>query len=133
MTNLILSLSFLGAFVSHDSKLEVTVNNIRVGKGNVAIAIYDTKEKFLKTPVAGSNVKASDQAIDFSFDIPDGTYAVAVYQDINENNDLDKGWFSIPKEPYGLSNNYRPRFSAPTFDNCKFNVTHQTAITITLK
>jgi uncharacterized protein (DUF2141 family) len=69
----------------------------------------------------------------FSFDLSEGECAVAVYQDLNENNVLDKGWFSIPKEPYGLSNNFRPTFSAPTFDDCKFKLTGQTIITITLK
>ena len=133
MIKLILSLFFFGAFFSNSAKLEVTVKDIQVGKGNIVVEIYDNKENFFKKPFDTKTVKASDQTLDFSFDIPDGVYVVAVYQDINENKELDKGWFNIPKEPYGLSNNYRPRFSAPTFDDCKFKVTKQTNITIILK
>lgn len=52
-------------------------------------------------------------------------YAVALCPDFNENMKLDKGGFDFKKEPNGLSNIYWPRFSAPTFDDCKFKVTEQ--------
>lgn len=95
---------------------------------------YTTTIKiFSKSRFATKTVKAANQSLDFSFDISEGIYAVAVYQDINENKQLDKGWFSIPKEPYGLSNNYRPHFSAPSFNDCKFKVAEETTITILLK
>ena len=100
MTKLILSLFVLGgAFVSNSARLEVTVKDIQVGKGNIVVEIYDAKENFFKKPVETKTVKASGQTLGFSFDIPDGIYAVAAYQDINENKALVKGIFIIPKEP----------------------------------
>ena len=48
-----------------------------------------------------------------SFNLEPGDYAVAIYHDENGNGQLDKRLFGIPKEPYGFSNNYRPRLSAP--------------------
>ncbi len=119
-------------FISPD-KLEIIVNNIQVGKGSVVVDIYNNDKDFFKKPIAIKTVKATNKSLDFSFDISEGIYAVAVYQDINENKQLDKGWFSIPKEPYGLSNNYRPHFSRPSFNDCKFKVAQETTVTILLK
>lgn len=62
-----------------------------------------------------------------------GEYAIAVYQDMNNNGVLDKGLFNIPKEPYGLSANFRPKWSAPNFDDCKIEVTQETVAKISLK
>lgn len=104
-----------------------------MGKGNVVVEVYDSNKSFFKAPVASKTIKADKQSVEVSFDLAEGEYAVAVYQDLNENKVLDKGWFSIPKEPYGLSNNFRPRFSAPTYDDCKFKAVGKTAITVLLK
>ena len=133
MTKIILSIFILATFTINPAKLKIVVNDIQIGKGNITVEIYDNNKDFFKKPIAAKTVKATGQTLDFSFDIQEGIYAVAVYQDINDNKELDKGWFSIPTEPYGLSNNYRPRFSAPTFDDYKFKVTQQSTITITLK
>jgi uncharacterized protein (DUF2141 family) len=129
---------FLGLLLSvtlfpGTENLKITVNDIKVGKGSIVISVYDSAKNFFKKPVATQTVKADAQSLNFSFDLPEGIYAVAAYQDINENHQLDKGMFHIPKEPYGLSNNFRAKFSAPTFDDCKFKFDKQTTLTITLK
>jgi uncharacterized protein (DUF2141 family) len=133
MAKLFYCILFLKTIFSSPEKLEVIVNNIQVGKGSVVVEIYNNDKNFFTKPIATKTVKATNKSLDFSFDISDGIYAVAVYQDINENKQLDKGWFSIPKEPYGLSNNYRPHFSGPSFNDCKFKVTQETTVTILLK
>ena len=51
--------------------------------------------------------------------VPAGNIAVLVYVDENENNLLDKNFIGIPKEPLGISNNYRPK-GPPAFDRAKF-------------
>lgn len=53
-------------------------------------------------------------------DLPYGTYAIAVFQDLNGNGKLDTGLLGIPKEPYCFSNNFRPRFSGPKWTDCRF-------------
>ena len=49
-----------------------------------------------------------------------GTYALAIYQDVNGNSKIDKNFVGIPTEPYAFSDNYIPRIKAPNFDDCKF-------------
>lgn len=53
-------------------------------------------------------------------DVPAGTYAVAVFQDINGNGKLDVNLFGFPKEPFAFSNNIVPRLSIPRFEHCTF-------------
>ena len=133
MSGIFLCILLVETLYSNPAKLKIVVNNVQIEKGNVVVEIYDNDKDFFKKPMVTKTVKASNQSLDFSFDITEGIYAVGVYQDINENKKLDKGWFNIPKEPYGLSNNYRPRFSAPVFNDCKFKVVQAMTVTILLK
>lgn len=53
-------------------------------------------------------------------DLPHGKYAISVFQDLNENGKLDTNFLGIPTEPYGYSQNPRPRFRAATFEEAAF-------------
>ena len=55
-------------------------------------------------------------------DLPVGEWAVALTQDVNNNDRLDKNFVGIPTEPYAFSNNVRPTVAAPDFNECKFLV-----------
>ena len=134
MSKIILTVTILASFFSNPAQLKVIVKNIQVGKGSVVVDVYDNAANFSKRkPLASNTLNANNETLEFSFDISEGEYALKIYQDINENKKCDAGLFNIPKEPYGLSNNFRPSFSAPTWDNCKFKVTEQTTQTITIK
>ena len=60
--------------------------------------------------------------ITLPIDLPNGDWAVAITQDTNNNDKLDKNMMGIPTEPFAFSNNVRPRFAPPEFDDCKFTV-----------
>jgi len=55
-------------------------------------------------------------------DVPPGTYAATITHDENGNGKLDTGFMGKPKEGYGTSNNPTNKLSAPSFDQCKFDV-----------
>lgn len=58
----------------------------------------------------------------FAFpDVPPGTYAVAVFQDINGNGQLDRTPLGLPLEPYGFSNE-AGRQRRPSFPAAAVNV-----------
>lgn len=62
------------------------------------------------------------KTVSFTFqDIPEGTYGIRIFQDLNGNGKLDSGAFG-PKEPWGMSNNIRPAFRGPTFEEIQFEV-----------
>ena len=53
-------------------------------------------------------------------DLPAGTYAVAVFFDVNDNGKMDKNFLGIPKEKYGFSKNVYPLMRAATFKESSF-------------
>ncbi len=63
-------------------------------------------------------------------ELPPGTYAVSVYEDLNSNRKLDRNFIGIPREPVGVSNNPRPHFGPPRFSECSFHLEKSTTITI---
>ncbi len=48
-------------------------------------------------------------------------YAVVVHHDENNDDVFQKNALGIPQEGYGFSNDVRPKFSAPSFGDCKFH------------
>lgn len=114
------------------AKLKIVISDIQAGKGSVVAEVYDNGKDFFKKPVASQTMKATNNMLEFSFEIPEGVYAVMIYQDLNENKLLDRRMIGIPKEPYGLSNNFTPHFGPPKFDDCRFNLVDPTILTIKL-
>lgn len=58
-------------------------------------------------------------------DVPDGSYAIAVFQDTNGNNNLDRDQRGLPLEPYGFSNG-TGRTAPPSFEAARIAVTGST-------
>ena len=65
-------------------------------------------------------------------DLPKGEYAISLYHDENSDNECNRNFLGIPKEGYGFSNNVKPKFSAPTFEDCKFSLSSDRTIDIKL-
>jgi uncharacterized protein (DUF2141 family) len=61
--------------------------------------------------------------------LKDGTYAVAITHDENENGQLDTNFLGIPTEGVGISTNPRV-FGKPRFEQGQFPIKGNTAITI---
>ena len=133
-------LSLISLFILNQSStsydLTINVTGFPSSKGDAYIAIYRVSDDF---PVFGKQFKGKTSSISgtaskvvFS-NIPSGSYAVAVYHDKNNNKTLDKNYLGIPTESYGFSNNARPTFSAPSFEEASFMVSDHKTINITVK
>jgi uncharacterized protein (DUF2141 family) len=133
MTKILFCILSVLAVFNTETRLKVTVKGIQAEKGNIVVEVFNSDRSFLKKSILLKTIKANGKSIDCSFDLPNGTYAVTAYHDINANKKMDKALLGYPLEPYGLSNNYRPTLSIPTFDDCKFTVTDQTTIIVRLK
>ena len=48
-------------------------------------------------------------------------YAIVILHDENNDNVFQKNALGMPQEGYGFSNNAKARFSAPSYDDCKFH------------
>jgi uncharacterized protein (DUF2141 family) len=51
--------------------------------------------------------------------VPVGTYGIRCFQDVNENQKLDRGVFG-PSEPWGVYRPKRPAFRGPKFEEISF-------------
>ncbi len=107
-----------------NARLSVKLTNVTNAKGTIRMALYNPGAKFGETTPAFTRTvavrKAGNQTVEF--EVPPGRYAVAMYHDVNDNDKIDKNFVGYPKEPFGFSNNFRPRFSAPDFEDCAFDL-----------
>ncbi|UOQ54348.1 DUF2141 domain-containing protein [Hymenobacter cellulosivorans] len=114
--------------------VQVVVTDLPSTKATVKLYFYNVKENFLKrgSYTLLKYVKpAGSKQISLPIDLPHGEWAVALTQDMNDNDLVDKNFMGIPTEPYAFSNNVRPKLAAPGFDECKF-VVNGTAKVVTI-
>ena len=117
------------SLLSYD--IRVNVSNLSKDKGDILFAIYNKGDVFLKRGKEYKKAKVDkDKKTSYTFkNVPKGTYAIAVVDDKNRNQKMDRNIFGIPKEGYGLSNNIRPHFK-PSFDDCKFKLNKNLTLNI---
>ena len=123
------------------AQLTVTVTGLRE-PGEIHLAIYETAAAFEGDRgdrggpqagiITGSIEPAGPEDFTATFELPDGTYAIGVFHDVDRNGALSKSFLGIPKEPFGFSNNVRGRFGPPSFMEASFSLTRDLAITIAL-
>jgi uncharacterized protein (DUF2141 family) len=108
------------------SEVTVTVSGLRNDRGDVLLSLFRSKDGFPEDASKAFRtfqVSSSTKGVKAAWPkIPYGTYAVAALHDENRNRKLDKGWFGIPKEGTGASNNPNPKRRAPRFDEAKVTV-----------
>jgi uncharacterized protein (DUF2141 family) len=101
--------------------LELTVENIESASGALEITAFSGADNYMRR---GKTVRVSvDRTGQIRIpleDLPFGEYALVIYHDVNGDRRFDQNILGIPKEPYGFSNNIRPRFSSPEYEECKF-------------
>lgn len=103
------SLALATATATATENLSVTVSNVKVGKGNVRVGLFDQEDGFPNGKIFRGEVATSKTgAVTVVFkDLEPGVYAVSVFQDLNGNKKLDKNFVGIPKEPYGFSGKWK--------------------------
>ena len=106
--------------------LGISFTNITEAKGCIYLGIFNCKADFLKPekacykkiiPVSVAGAREFDCS-----GLAAGTYAISCFHDLNGNGKLDTNLFGIPTEPYGFSNNARPKFRAPKWEEARFEV-----------
>lgn len=116
-------------------ELSITISNIYPVEGELYIAIYDNEDSYMDIEKTAFKkivpINATSQTIVFD-GIPDGVYAISVFQDLNGNGELDTSGLGFPREPYGFSNDARGRFGPPKFKNTKIDFSDKQDINIKL-
>jgi uncharacterized protein (DUF2141 family) len=120
-------------FAQHNFSVEVT--GVQPGKGYVFFGLYDKEKGFLdnESQIATAKVKANQNSVVYTFkNLPNGNYAIAVYQDVNSNGKCDRNLIGYPIEGFGFSKNYKPKLSAPNFDEVKIAIEQYATTSIAL-
>jgi len=124
----VLTLFGLTAFTAVDrietGKLVITVDNINKTKGTIWIGLYNSADNYLikeKSILKKIEVKQKGSSQLVVDNLPFGTYAVALFHDINANGEMDKNLLGIPSEPYAFSKKPKSKWRIPKFDEVKFH------------
>ncbi|MBK1986811.1 DUF2141 domain-containing protein [Sphaerospermopsis aphanizomenoides BCCUSP55] len=119
--------------------LTVVVNGIRNKTGEICFRVYNSEKGFPMssssevqsgcTKITGSSVKKVFSGL------KPGTYAVAVVDDQNRDRKLNKDFFGIPTEGFGISQNpiVSVQTGTPKFSKASFKMTKNTTININMK
>jgi uncharacterized protein (DUF2141 family) len=109
------------------SSFTLQVQGINKAKGELRIAMFDSKDAYTKEPVYAVVLPVDDDKVEWTVpNLPFGEYAIAVYHDKNTNGKLDTNFLGIPKEDYGFSNNARGKFGPASWEDAKFSVSEST-------
>ena len=124
-------------FGQNTAGLQIQVSNVKTAKGEIMVAIFNSDKTFLKESVIcglGYPVNSTEDMIFALPDLPFGKYALSIYHDKNDNDELDTNLLGIPKEPYGFSNNARGTLGPPAYADAEFDFqTDGQVVSISLK
>jgi len=106
------------------NKIIATIIGFENDKGLCRACLFNSESGFKNgKPLECVQVPATNKKATAIFEnIADGTYAIFVFHDSNNNGIMDKNWLGIPKEGYGASQNKLPFAAAPKFESNKFSV-----------
>lgn len=121
------------SFAQNKYSVTVVVKGIQQRNGKVYASITNDANSFPR----GGGIKSAiaevtpEGEVSLKFEgMLEGKYAIVLYQDLNDNNQLDMNG-EMPAEPFGFSN-VTMLMGPPTFDQCAFDVNENKVIAIGL-
>jgi len=120
--------------VNETVTLTIEFNITKYNKGSIFLALYNSKETYMKSAIHSSKAKVTDKKATIVIeDLAPGNYGFSFFHDVNDNGKLNKNFLGIPKEPYGFSNNEKGMFGPPDYEDITVEVTQDTTISIKIK
>lgn len=124
---LIATLLAATAAVSEEAKtgtLILTSTGFESEEGHVLVQLANSQEDYEADDEGFrvARIKAAGGKATTEFKgLPYGEYAIKIFHDENDNEELDIGWMG-PEERYGFSNDARAMMGPPDWDDAKFSV-----------
>lgn len=107
--------------VATGTTITVTVP-VQSTDGKVVVGLYDEATFMKAPPLVGLNSAIEDGKATVTFtDVAPGLYAITLFHDKNDNNQMDFEPNGMPKEMYGVSNNIMS-YGPPQWSDAKFEV-----------
>ena len=144
MSILIFRISLLFLFViavhgmasAQNHRLTLNIEGIKEVKAIMQIGLFNDADDFLET---GSEFRVISIPIDSTtviavFDsLPQATYGISLYHDLDSNGDINKNFIGIPVEPWGISNEAYRMLAAPRWQEAVFTMDADKTIVIHLR
>jgi uncharacterized protein (DUF2141 family) len=104
--SIFLAIVFIGyIFADNTIRFALEITGINVNQGRIYVKIYSNDRDYRSDiPYIACVLESTSQNIVYSFDILEGEYLIALFQDTNNNGQLDTNFLGFPREPVGLSN-----------------------------
>ena len=131
--SLLLSINLL--LLSQSYNVSLTISGIESVEGTINIGLFNDEDNFPKSggEIQVYTIKVNGLEESIVMDkLTAGDYAISLYHDRNADKVCNRNFIGIPKEGYGFSNNFKPLFRAPRFEDCLFTVQSDTNIVIRL-
>ena len=125
----------LNSFAEQKSlTLVVLVDGAKPNTGHAIASLFSSSDNYLSEPLFKKTAPINTEGkTRFSFnDLKSGAYSVSVVYDENDDGKLNTGFFGIPSELVGFSNNAKGVFGPPSFNKSSFVLSDSKIITIFL-
>jgi len=100
--------------------LNIEVVNLKNNEGFLILGLFDENKKEV---LSVKNIIIVDRKTNIKIDsLKSGKYVVRFWHDSNKNGKLDTNFIGIPKEEFGNSNNIKPNFGPPKFEDMIFKI-----------
>lgn len=129
----------LWAFTTAKASVELSLSSSAAAEGSIRLAVFDCPRAFARDESRFGEVLSLSEGSSPSIrlrlpPLAAGTYAIAVYHDLNNNGRLDRNMFGIPTEPYGFSKEPANKWQKPTWEDIATPITPSTKqLSIALK
>mgnify|MGYP005670497423 CR=1 FL=1 len=107
---------------SDTGTLTILISGLQNDNGDVRIGLFNSEESFKgqTEKFKGTIIKPEHKMATWKIeDLPFGYYAVKVFHDEDQDDEIDRK-FGIPSEGFGFSNNPGILYGPPGFDKTKF-------------
>jgi len=109
------------------AELTIVVTDIELIKDSkIMVAVYNSEETFFDSEKVYRvlEVPVDSSAVVFTLsNMPEGVYAITMFHDEDNDDEMDRKWYGPPKEGYAFSNNFTSNIRPARFDDASFELT----------
>ena len=117
------TLLLTGVLLQAQNTINVEMSGFESNDGKAVVGLFNEEKTFLRDANWKEVSDINGQAATATFkDVPDGIYAISVYHDENDNEELDLIMGVMPKEDTGTSNNPKTTMGPPKWKDSIFEI-----------